>query len=70
MEWLGEQYEAPDTAVLVGLPIEDALRMGATIDGIEVVEEMTDESNVTFDHRNDRLRLLVIDGVVAAAART
>jgi hypothetical protein len=70
VDWIGQSYEGPETADLVGRPIEDARRIAATLDGIEIVREMDLTGNYTFDHREDRLSLLVIDGVVAAAART
>jgi hypothetical protein len=68
VEWLGQSWEAPETDVLVGLEIEDARRIGATLDGITSLREIHPGLNYTFDHRSDRLSLLVINGVVTAAA--
>jgi hypothetical protein len=69
VDWIGKIYEAPETDPLVGLPILDARRIASTLSGIVIVEEMGSDGTYTFDHREDRVRLLVIDGVVAAAAR-
>jgi hypothetical protein len=70
VEWLGQSWEAPETDVLVGLEIEDARRIGATLDGITILREIRPGLSYTFDHRSDRLSLLVINGIVTAAART
>lgn len=69
MDWICRPYEMPETQALVGLPVEDARRIAAATDGIEIVEELAPCGVYTFDHRADRLRLLVIDDVVVAAAR-
>jgi hypothetical protein len=69
VDWIGKIFEGPETAPLVGLSIEDARPIAYTMSGITIVEEMGSDGTYTFDHREDRVRLLVIDGVVAAAAR-
>jgi hypothetical protein len=69
MDWVGKLYEGPETEGLVGMPIVNARQAAAAMSGIAIVEEMGSGSTYTLDHREDRLRLLVLDGVVAAAAR-
>jgi hypothetical protein len=69
VERLGHSWEAPETAVLVGLSIGHARRIGNNLDGIRILRKIHPGSSYTFDHRSDRLSLLVIHGVVAAAAR-
>ena len=68
MDWLGKSWEGPVTDVLVGLRIEDARQAADGIAGIEMIREMDPEGAYTFDHRANRLSLLVVDGVVVAAA--
>ena len=69
MDWICRSYEGPETEVLVGRPVEDARRIAADMDGIQIVEELGAKGTISFDHRLDRLRLLVLDNVVMAAAR-
>jgi hypothetical protein len=56
VEWLGQSWEAPETDVLVGLEIEDARRIGTTLDGITILREIHPDLSYTFDHRSDRLK--------------
>lgn len=69
LNWIGQNWEAPDTDILVGLSIDDARRVAATITGIEIIRELGPNGSYTLDHRADRLTLQVADGVVVAAAR-
>ena len=69
VDWLGKGDERPDTDGLVGLPIEDVRKAAATIPRIEIIRELEMTGSYTFDHRDDRLTVLVDDGVVVAAAR-
>ena len=69
MDWIGKNAEATDTDGLVGLSIEDVRRAAATIPRIEIMRELGMTGTYTFDHRDDRLTVLVDNGVVVAAAR-
>ena len=69
MDWIGKRNEGLDTEGLVGLPIEDVRKVAATIPRIEIIREIGMTGSYTFDHRDDRLTVLVDDGVVVAAAR-
>jgi hypothetical protein len=52
----------------VGLSIDDARMAAATIPGIEVIRELGLSGNYTFDNVHNRVTVLVVDDVVAAAA--
>jgi hypothetical protein len=69
VDWIGKGDERPDTDGLVGLPIEDVRKAAATIPRIEIIRELGMNGSYTFDHRDDRLTVLVDAGVVVAAAR-
>jgi hypothetical protein len=69
VEWIGRNAEAPDTDVLVGLSIDGAREAAETIPGIEMVREVGPNDSITFDYRQNRLTVLVVDAVVMAAAR-
>jgi hypothetical protein len=69
VDWIGKRNEGPDTEGLVGLPIEDVRKAAATIPRIEIIREIGMTGSYTFDHRDDRLTVLVDDDVVIAAAR-
>ena len=66
---IGETCEGPETDGLVGLDIEDPRRLATTLDGVAMNEEMEPNRTYTLDHREDRLRLRVVDDVVVTAAR-
>ena len=40
MEWFGQNSQAPDADVLVGLSFDDARMAAAVIPGIEVIREL------------------------------
>jgi hypothetical protein len=69
VDWFGKSAEAPDTDGLVGLSIVDVRKAAATISRIEIIRELGMTGSYTFDNRDDRLTVLVDDGVVVAAAR-
>ena len=69
VDWFGKNAERPDTDELVGLPIKDVRKATATIPRIEIIRELEMTCSYTFDNRDDRLTVLVDDGVVVAAAR-
>jgi hypothetical protein len=67
VDWIGKNFEAPATEVFVGLRIEDARQKASVQPEIQLVREMGPNGTYTFDHREDRLSVLVVDGVVVAA---
>jgi hypothetical protein len=67
-DWIGKKFEAPTTEVFVGLQIEDARRTAAATAGVAMIREMGSNGTYTLDYRKNRLSLLVVDGVVVAAA--
>jgi hypothetical protein len=69
VDWIGKRNERPDTDGLVGLPIEDVRKAAASIPRIEIIRELGMTGSYTFDHRDERLTVLVDDGVVVAAGR-
>ena len=68
VDWIGKNYEGPTTEAFVGFGIEDARQRAAAMAEIEIIREMDREHAFTFDHRATRLSLLVVGGVVVAAA--
>lgn len=53
----------------MGLSIEEVRRAAATIPRIEIIRELGMTGSYTFDHRDDRLTVLVDNGVAVAVAR-
>ena len=66
-DWIGKNFEAPATQVFVGLRIEDARQQASVQSEIRLIREMGPNGTYTLDHREDRLSILVVDGVVVAA---
>jgi hypothetical protein len=67
-DWIGSKRETPESMAYAGLEVAEA-RGRADGQGVKMVRVIDGpEDTITFDFREYRLNLFVVDGVVSRAA--